>query len=996
MLKYNKQIIAATLASFCIFGLALAAPLQGSTEKLSAKQNYVAGELLVKFKSTSTLLKSSALKIQQNSMSAANVKQIETINNNTLSVVQIQDGKSVLDKVQELKTNPNVEYAEPNYIYYTQSFNDTSSGALWGLSQISGYQAFTIFSGDANPNTTGTIVAVLDVGVAYDHPDLINQMRNGVNCKDGNGNALGSCLHGYDFADNDNNPSPVRSTHGTHIAGIIAAQANNMKGVIGTNFNAKIMGIRAGDENGFTTSAIIKGIDFARQNGAKVINASFGGPGYSTPLYDAINAFRTAGGIFVAAAGNSATDHITTSSYPCDYNLDNIICVAATDASDTLANFSDYGSTGVDVAAPGVDIYSTFANIVETPAMIQTFESVSLGAITNGWTTGGTTNTYWGIGNIGGGWGNVLYGDMHNYPYANNTNSYIQTGINLSTTSGVTIDFWSMCDTQYTIDARKDYMSFEVSSDGANWVEIGKWDEAYFDTDTNEAGVTYGHLIYDLTGQYLTNNFTFRFRRVTDGSDNNYGGCVVDDVVVNTYKANTTPELYGYMSGTSMATPYVAGLASLARSMRPELDYQTIKSVILGSGDTFSSLAGKTVSGKRINAYNTLLALNPLPTLSQIHITSNNTHTGYAKNGDTILLSFTGSTNLAAVSAKINGYDATISGSNTYRTASIITTGSMAETGVSFEINYQNIFGTTGLVQTGTTDGSKVIIDTTSPSLTITTLSGSVTGNIITIQGTGSDANGLYQLIVSGVVLSGSENRNHIVSLQPGLNTIVITGIDYAGNISMTSIEITRIPDIYDVKQGGTTVLTGYVSLSGSTTTGTVVSGTLQIYADTSNNYLQMSGLTIQTASGLWDGIVNPPVSSTNPSLGVNGLPVSSDTSKTRVVLSTIKVGSTLDSLIASGGYFTVSFVVVGGVNGNIINLYRSEEGSIWSVNSPDTTCTLDANAVCTFRTDRLSYFTSVKETIVSGGCLCSEDEDEEDEDHQVYQYLLCLQIQER
>ena len=132
------------------------------------------------------MLKSSALKTQQSVMSNASIQQLESINNNAISVVEIQDGKSVEDKIIELESNPNIEYAEPNYFYYTQSFNDTSSGALWGLSQISGYQAFDLFSGNSNQSITGTIVAVIDGGVAYDHPDLLHQMRDGSSCKDEN------------------------------------------------------------------------------------------------------------------------------------------------------------------------------------------------------------------------------------------------------------------------------------------------------------------------------------------------------------------------------------------------------------------------------------------------------------------------------------------------------------------------------------------------------------------------------------------------------------------------------------------------------------------------------------------------------------------------------------------------------------------------------------------------------------------------------------------
>jgi thermitase len=141
----------------------------------------------------------------------------------------------------------------------------------------------------------------------------------------------------------DKNPYPVNSNHGTHIAGIISAVGNNSIGIVGTNPNSKIMAIRAGD-NTMTLSAIIDSINFARQNGAKIINASFVISGvYSNGLYDAINSFRSVGGLLITAAGNdSLNNDALIHKYPCDYNLDNIICVASTDQDDNLSSFSNY------------------------------------------------------------------------------------------------------------------------------------------------------------------------------------------------------------------------------------------------------------------------------------------------------------------------------------------------------------------------------------------------------------------------------------------------------------------------------------------------------------------------------------------------------------------------------------------------------------------------------------------------------------------------------
>ena len=132
----------------------------------------------------------------------------------------------------------------------------------------------------ATSEGNGTIVAVIDSGVAYNHPDLINSMWNGSNCKDENGAALGGCNSGFDYEDGDKIPLPSTSSHGTHIAGTIAAVKNNSKGIIGVAPLTKIMAIKSS----LTTTDNVKSINFAQQNGAKIINASWAGTYDDTSL----------------------------------------------------------------------------------------------------------------------------------------------------------------------------------------------------------------------------------------------------------------------------------------------------------------------------------------------------------------------------------------------------------------------------------------------------------------------------------------------------------------------------------------------------------------------------------------------------------------------------------------------------------------------------------------------------------------------------------------
>ena len=373
----------------------------GSLLKETKKQeerDYVEGEVIVKFKKDKLDVQKTFGKAQafvfERKFALEKTDEIKSSN-----IRVFKSKKSTEEMVKELKLDPNIEYVEPNYLRYPSaiSSNDTNKDLLWGLDNVGQTVNGTTGTNDADidapeawgisEGTGSVIIAIIDSGVAYNHPDLIGNMWDGTNCKDENGSFLGGCNHGYDFEDSDKTPLPTSSSHGTHIAGTIAATKNNSKGIIGVAPNTKIMALKYG----FNVANEIKAIDFAIQNGAKIINASFGGGPYSQSEYDAINRFRADGGIFVAAAGNNGLDNESTHSYPSDYNLDNIISVTATDQNDDLASFSNFGSTSVDVGAPGTNIYSTIADSV---VMSETFESVTPTDIPSNWVKEGTNN-YW-------------------------------------------------------------------------------------------------------------------------------------------------------------------------------------------------------------------------------------------------------------------------------------------------------------------------------------------------------------------------------------------------------------------------------------------------------------------------------------------------------------------------------------------------------------------------------------------------------------------------
>jgi len=295
--------------------------------------------------------------------------------------------KPVAQLVKELSADPDVEYAEPNYIVETQSApvpatpNDPMFSLLWGLKntgQNGGLPNADIEAVPAWSVTTGTrsvVVGVVDTGIDYNHPDLkVNvwsapaafTVQFGPNDKI----TCAAGTHGYDAINNICDPMD-QNGHGTHVSGTIGAAGNNSAGVAGVNWAVSMMGLRFMDATGKGTVAnAIRAIQFAIQAkaalpnsaGIRVLSNSWGGSGNSQALLDAINQANAAGILFVAAAGNDGANMDATPSYPGAYRAANVISVAATDNTDTLASFSNYGSTTVDLGAPGVNIASTYPN----------------------------------------------------------------------------------------------------------------------------------------------------------------------------------------------------------------------------------------------------------------------------------------------------------------------------------------------------------------------------------------------------------------------------------------------------------------------------------------------------------------------------------------------------------------------------------------------------------------------------------------------------------
>ncbi len=338
---------------------------------------YVEGEVLVKYKATAG---ARAVAPQLEAAGVETVQEFRQINVLKCRVLPTaRAAKSMEQILEELRSDPNIEYAEPNYYWhiYQSTPNDPRYGDQWALhntGQGGGFVDADIDAPEAwdiQRGSSQVVVGVIDTGIDYNHPDLQANMwknpgesGNGkeTNGVDDDGNGYVDDWRGWDFANNDNDPFDDNA-HGTHVAGIIGAVGNNGKGVSGANWTVSLVGLKflTGSGSG-TTDDAIEAILYAVQMGFPILNNSWGGGGFSQGLADAIEAANQAGILFVAAAGNNGRNNDTSPNYPSNYTSENVLAVASSDRRDLRSSFSNYGLVSVDLAAPGSDILSTVPN----------------------------------------------------------------------------------------------------------------------------------------------------------------------------------------------------------------------------------------------------------------------------------------------------------------------------------------------------------------------------------------------------------------------------------------------------------------------------------------------------------------------------------------------------------------------------------------------------------------------------------------------------------
>jgi len=585
---------------------------------------YKPGSIIVRFKpdiASSPVRLAQASNAAHTQLGATVTTDYSNIGLPGMQALHLPDGVSVAEAVQIYSRNPNVLYAEPNYYYYVDIVpdevhsqnlpaedgaeripNDPEFGKLWGLhntGQVISGRAGTVDADIDAPEawsiTTGSpdvIIAVIDTGVMYTHPDLAANIWKNPGEIPGNGidddhNGYIDDVYGWNFYDDNNDPNDLDG-HGTHCAGTIAGVGNNTEGVAGVMWNAKIMSLQflSPDGPGDTANAILA-IQYATMMGADIISCSWGGGGYSQALKDAIDASPA---LVVCAAGNDGMDNDAKPSYPSSYTSANILAVAASNNIEQLASFSNIGATSVDVVAPGETIYSTYITHPRVTAFCDPMDSL------NAW----NADAPWGL--------NTTHyvsppssaDDSPGGNYAPNTYAWLTTKnpIDLRGLQGTTLTFAA----RWELETGSDVLHVVSSPDDYDYYTHGYLTGS---SDGEWGSITVPFDMYDGSQVYIG------FLLQTDGTVQK-DGVLIDDIRITVIEPGSVTAGYGYLSGTSMATPHVSGVAGLIRSINTSLSATEIKDAIINTVDKKPAYTGKVVSGGRVNAYSALNAVTPV------------------------------------------------------------------------------------------------------------------------------------------------------------------------------------------------------------------------------------------------------------------------------------------------------------------------------------------------------------------------------------------------
>jgi subtilisin family serine protease len=384
-MSLKSPFVAALTAAVAIATApAFAQDAESDLARATSGPQFVPNEVLVKFRPGTAAADKANARGRAGAVGAETITTplMKQLGTGDLELLQLPPGMTVANAMGRLKAHFAVEYAEPNWIYYHDATSNDlyyTNGSLWGMYGASTTPANQFGSGAAAAWAAGktgsntVYVGIIDEGYMYTHEDLAanagtNPGEIAGNGKDDDGNGYVDDVYGWDFDGNNNSVfDGTGDDHGTHVAGTIGGVGGNGKGVAGVVWNVKLLNAKFLGNRGGTTANAIKAVDYftglktRKTNPVNIVatNNSWGGGGFSQGLQDAIGRADAAGILFIAAAGNSTYNCETSNCYPAEYPNANVIAVASITSTGAISSFSNYGSTTVDLGAPGSSIVST-------------------------------------------------------------------------------------------------------------------------------------------------------------------------------------------------------------------------------------------------------------------------------------------------------------------------------------------------------------------------------------------------------------------------------------------------------------------------------------------------------------------------------------------------------------------------------------------------------------------------------------------------------------
>ncbi|HWA54278.1 MAG TPA: S8 family serine peptidase [Solirubrobacterales bacterium] len=537
---------------------------------------------------------------------AAGVEYAADLGNRRFQLVETEPGQTPHEAIGDLEAGTAVVHAERDGYYELNSVpDDPLFGQLWGFQNtglgiddfegaVAGDDIDVLGAWERTVGTPSTVVADIDGGYRFEHPDLANVAwtnpeeipKNGL---DDDEDGIVDDVNGADFVGPDadapavdgdpTDDDPYTKGHGLHTAGIIGAQGNNGIGVTGVAQNVRIMPLRACSEAGRCPfSAIVAAVNYAGAHGARVANMSLGGEERQEVLADAIAANPQT--LFVISAGNSAVSNEVTPEYPCVFDplaeakgpVDNVVCVAATDQADRLAEFSNWGVNSVDLGAPGTEILSA------APYRYLVKDDFELDDFTSKWTDSGAD----------GGFARTNESPLASFGISDSPGATPVAGSERASTSApVTLPpGYQSCGIDIVTASPGGFVEILIDGEGEGF-------------SIARAGRSSHNLLDELSSG---GEVSVRISYTAGQNPGPKSGAWIEEIDLHCVAKLGEADGYRFAEGTSMAAPFVTGTAALLFSLKPAASVTEVREGLLASVDAVSSLKAKTTSGGRLDA----------------------------------------------------------------------------------------------------------------------------------------------------------------------------------------------------------------------------------------------------------------------------------------------------------------------------------------------------------------------------------------------------------